>query len=204
MRSKELCEVLSQSLATLKESQDELRDLDQALGDGDMGITVALGSDAIIEALEGLPETVTPPEVARAAAKAFANANPSTLAALVAGALLAGSKTWTGIDDVDVAAASAFIRAGGESIAVRGKTQLGDKTILDAIMPVADAIGASASAAEAADAAVAAAEDALSATTGLQSRRGRASWLQERSIGLPDPGVTGILRLTEAWRQNAF
>lgn len=200
MKSTALNESIRRSLTELVSYADELRDLDQALGDGDLGITVSLGAGAVIEALETLSDDATPAEIAKTCAKAFANANPSTMAALVAGGLLAGSKTWAGLDDVDVAAAAQFVRAGGENIAARGKTQVGDKTILDAIMPAADALAAAQDATAGLASAIAGAERAVIETTGLQSRRGRASWLQERSIGLQDPGATAFLRFLESWR----
>lgn len=203
MKSTELVGAIQRSLAELVTYADELRDLDQALGDGDLGITISLGANAVIEALGAVPEDARPSEIARAAAKAFANANPSTMAALVAGGLLAGSKAWADVEDVDVAAAAAFVRAAGDNIAQRGKTQLGDKTILDAIMPAADALAAGADGAAGLEDAIAAAEKAVVETRDLQSRRGRASWLQERSIGLQDPGATAMLRFLQSWQKAA-
>ena len=108
MRGTELQGRIARSLATLVESADELRDLDQALGDGDLGITITAGSNAVIAELEKLPESATPTEIARTCAKAFANANPSTMAALVAGALLAGSRVWDGKDEIGLPEAAAF------------------------------------------------------------------------------------------------
>lgn len=201
MRSTLLIRSIQDSLAEVVTYADELRDLDQALGDGDLGITVSLGAQAVIDALDALDDTATPAEIARACAKAFANANPSTMAALVAGGLLAGSKSWSDVEDVDVAAAARFVRAAGESIAQRGKTQLGDKTILDAIVPAADALAAASDGREGVAAAIVAADRAVVETRDLQSRRGRASWLQERSIGLQDPGATAMLRFLESWEK---
>lgn len=200
MRTDELIVSVQRALAELVTYADELRDLDQALGDGDLGITVSLGAAAVIDALEALPAGSTPSDVARACAKAFANANPSTMAALVAGGLLAGSKALAGVDDVDVASAATFVRAAGENIAQRGKTRLGDKTILDVILPVADTLAASPDGPSGLTAAIETARRAVVETTPLQSRRGRASWLQERSIGLRDPGATAMWRLLESWR----
>jgi len=201
MESAELNQSIRNALTSVIAHADELRDLDQALGDGDLGITVSVGAEAVISALETLDPTTPPSDIARACAKAFANANPSTMAALVAGALLAGSRVWAGSTDISVADAAAFAKAGGESIALRGKTQLGDKTILDAIMPAADALAAHTDdAAAALEAAIAAADRAVVETTELQSRRGRASWLQERSIGAPDPGATAFLRFLQSWQ----
>lgn len=200
MHSTQLIEQIQRSLKEVVKYADELRDLDQALGDGDLGITITLGAGAVVDALAELSESASPSEIARACAKAFANANPSTMAALVAGGLLAGSKVWKDVEDVDIAAAARFVRAAGDNIAQRGKTQLGDKTIVDAIMPAADALDASHNGASGLDSAIAAAEKAVVDTRSLRSRRGRAAWLQERSIGLQDPGATAMWRFLEAWR----
>lgn len=200
MKTSELNLVARHALGDLVGHADELRDLDQALGDGDLGITISLGARAVIEALEQLPDDASAAELAKAAAKAFANANPSTMAALVAGGLLAGSKTFADVSEPTLQDASRFVHAAGENIALRGKTQLDDKTILDAIMPAAAALEAASDTATAMEDAVAAAERAVNETTALQSRRGRASWLQERSIGLQDPGATAFLRLLQCWK----
>lgn len=199
MRAPDINASIRSSLAELVGYADELRDLDQALGDGDLGITVSLGAEAVIAALEALPADTPPSLIARECAKAFANANPSTMAALVAGGLLAGSKVWADHDEVDVADAGRFARAAGENIAQRGKAQLGDKTILDSIMPAADALEAASEGRAGLEAAIDAADRAVVETKDLQSRRGRASWLQERSIGLQDPGATAFLRFLESW-----
>lgn len=199
MRGKEINDQVRRSLVVLIESADELRDLDQALGDGDLGITITAGSNAVIADLEKLPDDATPTEIARTCAKAFANANPSTMAALVAGALLSGSRIWEGKDEIDLTDGADFVAAAAASIAQRGKTQVGDKTILDGIAAAADALAGASDAAEAHSAVVEAAGRAVRDTKDLQSRRGRASWLQERSIGLADPGATAFQRFVEAW-----
>lgn len=199
MKAPELNRAIRTALADLVQYEDELRDLDAALGDGDLGITVAAGSHAVIAALENLDEQATPTEIARACAAAFADANPSTMAALVAGGLLAGSKTWDSKDEITVVEAAAFIRAAADSIAKRGRSQLGDKTILDAIYPAADVLDESTDAVEGLTKAVDAAERAVRETKDMQSMRGRASWLQERSIGLQDPGATAFWYLLRSW-----
>lgn len=194
---------IRRSLDTLVESADELRDLDQALGDGDLGITVSAGSRAVVAELEKLPDDATPTDLARTCAKAFASANPSTMAALVAGALLAGSRVWDGKTEIGLAEAAEFTDAAARSIAQRGKTQVGDKTILDGIAAASEALGTADDPAQAMAAAIDAAARAVEDTKGLQSRRGRASWLQERSIGLADPGATAFLRFLQAWARVA-
>lgn len=203
MRGKEIKDHTSQSLAILIESSDELRDLDRAIGDGDLGITITAGSKAVIAELEKLSDDALPTEIARTCAKAFANANPSTMAALVAGALLSGSRIWEGKQDVGLPEAAEFVTAAAKSISQRGKTEVGDKTILDGIAAAADALRSATDSDEATTAVVDAAARAVEETKGLQSRRGRASWLQERSIGLVDPGATAFLRFVEAWARVA-
>lgn len=200
MNTAELKTTISSAMAIFEQSADELRDLDAALGDGDLGITASSGAQAVIAALAALDDERTPAEVARACAKAFANANPSTMAALVAGALLAGSKTWDGVSEVGLAEGVVFAQAGIDSISTRGKSVQGDKTILDALIPAVEALREAPDAAAAVDAAILAAEKGVVDTKEMQSRRGRASWLQERSIGLQDPGATAFLRFLEAWR----
>jgi len=199
MNGNELSIAIRNCLGEFTTYSEELGDLDQALGDGDLGITVSLGAAAAVEALEALPEDATPTEVVLACAKAFANANPSTMAALVAGALLAGSRVWGDTASITGDQVGRFALAAAESISQRGKSQVGDKTILDAMFPAAEALLEAGPGANALDSAISAAESGVIASKELQSRRGRASWLQERSIGLQDPGATAFLRFLQSW-----
>jgi dihydroxyacetone kinase-like protein len=195
MRSAELIRTLDAALGHLEGCADELRDLDAALGDGDLGITVTSGCRAVRESLAGLPDDVPPAQVLKAAAAAFAKANPSTMAALVGGALLAAARGLGDAEELDRPAALAVGRTAAESIATRGKAQVGDKTILDALVPSLDAMEAAPDRPLAAG--VVAAREAVARTRSLQSMRGRASWLGERSKGLQDPGATAYLRFLE-------
>jgi phosphoenolpyruvate---glycerone phosphotransferase subunit DhaL len=191
----ELRGILVPALIRLAGSRDELRDLDAAIGDGDLGITVSEGSFAARDALVSLPEDATPGAVLRAMAPAIARANPSTFAALVSAALLASSRA---LGDGDTATPSQLIeaaRVGAETIAARGKSQRGDKTILDALVPSLDAAERSDAPF---DAAITAARDGVEATREMVSARGRAAWIGERTRGHVDPGATAYLRLLEA------
>jgi dihydroxyacetone kinase-like protein len=192
-----LVRAIDAALAHLETCADELRDLDAALGDGDLGVTVSAGSQAVRSALGELAAGIPPAQVLRVAAGAFARANPSTMAALVGGALLAGAKVVGDAPVVDRALGLAVGRAAAESIATRGRSQVGDKTILDALVPALDAMAASSG--DVLAAGVAAAADGVERTRELQSQRGRASWLGERSKGRQDPGATAFLRFLEGW-----
>ncbi|WP_322032490.1 DAK2 domain-containing protein [Paraburkholderia sp. J76] len=183
---------------------EELRELDAALGDGDLGVTVKAGSLAASDAIAKLPPDAALGDVLIATGKAFSTANPSTFGALAGGGLLAAAKTVAGRQEAGRAEAVAIGRAAAARIAERGKTQLGDKTVLDALVPSLDTLEAFApdSGDERAllDAMIGTADQQVRATAALQSKKGRAAWVQERSIGHADPGATAWLRFLEAWR----
>ena len=176
-----------------------LRDLDAAIGDGDLGITVAKGVDAVLARLDGLGDEPSPTDVLRAAGAGFASGNPSTMAALVGGALLAAAKAVKEESHVGAPEALLIADAAVEAIMARGKAQLGDKTMLDAIVPSLEPLRGVKDGVHPLPAMVAAAEEAVRTSAPWQSRRGRAAWVGERSVGHPDPGATAYLRLLEAF-----
>jgi len=182
-------------------AEGEFQALDAALGDGDLGVTVKMGFQAIREVCLKSDQTQTSNigSFLSVAGKAFMNANASTMGALTGTAFsqagkIAGLRTTVTLED-----AVTMCRAAAEGIQRRGKAQVGDKTILDAIFPACDALAKAAqggkSCAEAFALAAEAAERAVAETAPLQSRVSRASWLQERSKGLPDPGASLCARL---------
>lgn len=201
MQAQELRRWLGVVLAAMPQHADELRSLDAALGDGDLGITVSSGARAADEAVRALPDDASAAEIVQAIAKAFSTANPSTFSALVGGGLLAASKSLREVTALDRAAASAVLQAVIDRIMERGKTQLGDKTVVDALVPSREALDAAdGGGAAALDAMIAAAQEAVERTAGLQSAKGRAAWVQERSVGQPDPGATAYARLLQEMR----
>lgn len=188
--------LLLEALPRLELSRDELRDLDAAIGDGDLGITVGDGAAAATAALLALPEDRPIGAILLAIAPAIARANPSTFAGLVATAILSASRSLGNLEDVDLETGLVAARAGADAIATRGKSALGDKTLLDALVPSLAAAAAHPQAPL--EAALEAARLGVAATRDLISQRGRAAWLGERTQGHPDPGATAYLRLLEA------
>lgn len=198
MTGTELVALLDTALARLADSRDELRELDAALGDGDLGITIAKGCEAVRSKLATLDDP-SPSEVLRAAGAAFAAANPSTFAALVGGGLLAAAKSVRDAERLTRTQTAAVGRALADSIATRGKAELGDKTVLDALVPSLEALERSdGDDAGALAAMLAAARRGVEDTASRESRRGRASWLRERSAGRQDPGATAYVRFLES------
>lgn len=195
-----------ESVATrLEADAEEFRRLDAAVGDGDLGVTVAKGAAAVRGTVAEQPDDPPVADVMAAAAKAFANANPSTFSALVAAGLRRAAQA-VGEDPVGVAGAAAAARAFLDTVADKGKAQPGDKTMLDAVRPSVEALeaqtGAGATGAASLEAAVAAARQGVEDSTALVSRKGRARWVGERTRGHPDPGATVYLRFLEAWRDS--
>jgi phosphoenolpyruvate---glycerone phosphotransferase subunit DhaL len=185
--------VLDVALTALAEQRGVLRDLDAAVGDGDLGITVDKGSAAVRAALaEQPPGTVG--ELLRTSGAAFAKANPSTMAALVGAGLLAAAKTAGEEQSWTPQLAEKVGRAAMARIAERGKAELGDKTVLDALAPSLDALSRAADGQALAEM-IAAARSGVDATTTRAGRRGRAAWVGERGSGHPDPGATAYVFL---------
>ncbi|GMA94691.1 hypothetical protein GCM10025881_15150 [Pseudolysinimonas kribbensis] len=178
-------------LAVLPEHAEELRELDAALGDGDLGITVAEGSRAAGDAMRRDP-SLEPAELLRRAGAAFASANPSTFAALVGGAVVGAAADLSG-DPLDPLVASALASSVADRIRARGGAEAGDKTVVDALL-------AGAGAGTDLDAVIDAVRRAVDDGAERTSKRGRAAWLQERSVGLRDPGMVAYLRFLEDLR----
>jgi dihydroxyacetone kinase len=186
-------------LPSMQAHVDELRELDAALGDGDLGITVGAGSAAVVAALEGIPDDADAASVVQAAAAAFASANPSTFAALVSSGLLGGAETLAAGADLPLADVAPFLSAVFERISERGHATLGDKTLLDVLHPVIQELASGGAASDVRDRVRAAAASAVESSALLQSARGRAAWQGERTVGQKDPGAVAVLRFVEAF-----
>jgi dihydroxyacetone kinase len=203
-----LAQLLDGTLERLTAARDELSDLDAAVGDGDLGITVAEGACAVRAHLTEMNDDPVPAHVLRTAGTAFANANPSTMAALVGAALFAAAKKLGDVPTINRAEAVQIAESAAACIGTKGKSEVGDKTILDALVPSMHALrDAGEDPAATLREMVSAARSGIERTTPTVSRRGRASWVGERGAGHPDPGATAYLRLLEAltkqWQATA-
>ncbi len=184
------------------ESQTEyLTSLDQAVGDGDLGIT--LGKIAV--ALAAYSDTVEVSDVGRflsGAGLAATRAGSSTMGTLLATALMRAGKAVAGQSEVSAADLVEMFRAADAGVRERGKAKAGDKTVLDALSPACEAFAAAivqgASLADAGNQALKAAQEGRDSVTPLRSRIGRASWVGERTEGQVDPGCAAFVILLKA------
>ncbi|KQS68926.1 dihydroxyacetone kinase subunit DhaL [Modestobacter sp. Leaf380] len=170
----------------VREHRDELTALDSAIGDADHGSNMDRGMTAVVAAV-----TEAPP----ADPAALLKKTGATLVSKVGGASgpLYGTLFLRMAGAVEEGFAPA-LRAGFEGVLARGKAEPGDKTMVDALGPACDVLDAGGSLAEAAQAAA----DGRDATVPLVARKGRASYLGERSAGHADPGATSTAYLLQA------
>jgi dihydroxyacetone kinase-like protein len=203
MNAQELSQRLIAALLILDESSDELRELDSTVGDGDLGVTVHSIVTAAKSALQELPAEVTPEELLTLMGTTVSTANPSTFGSLVGAGIGAGAKVVAGVTDLSQVDFVRFGWAVSESIARRGKSAVGDKTVLDAIVPSLAALEDSeATGAAALELAIAAAAVSIELSAGEVAKKGRAAWAGERGIGSPDAGAVAYLRFLEAIRDS--
>ncbi|MFP4311577.1 MAG: dihydroxyacetone kinase subunit DhaL [Nitriliruptoraceae bacterium] len=177
----------------IAEHADELTQLDSAIGDADHGTNMRRGCRAAVEALEAAgPEDVT--GFGRAIAMKLISAVGGTSGPLYGSFFLALGTAGGSTSELDADGTVAALRAAVEAVQKRGKAEPGDKTMIDALLPAVEAMEASlgegGSLADALAAGTTAAEEGMRATIPMLARKGRASYLGERSIGHQDPGAT--------------
>ncbi|WP_369139304.1 dihydroxyacetone kinase subunit DhaL [Modestobacter versicolor] len=185
---------------SVAEHKDELTTLDSAIGDADHGANMDRGMSAAVAALAEKPP-VDPAALLKQVgmtlvSKVGGASGPlyGTFFLRMAGAL--------GPDPADPETFARAVRAGLEGVVARGKAEPGDKTMLDALVPACDALDAALAdgrpLGDALQAAAEAARTGRDATTPLVARKGRASYLGERSAGHQDPGATSTALLFDA------
>jgi phosphoenolpyruvate---glycerone phosphotransferase subunit DhaL len=183
--------------AEVGERKGELTKLDQAIGDGDHGTNMDRGLRKAVEKLDGVDG-----DDIGAALKAVGMALVSSVGGaggpLYGTFFLQAGQATAGRSELDAEGFAAAVRAGADGVRARGKAEPGDKTMLDALLPAADALAQGGGLGEAAARAADAAEEGMRATIPLVARKGRASYLGERSAGHQDPGATSSALLMRA------
>jgi dihydroxyacetone kinase phosphoprotein-dependent L subunit len=181
-------------------------ELDSVVGDGDFGYSLARGFEVVLSGWDAVDRTDPGVFLSKIAIVITSTIGGTSgplwgTAFLRAGAQLKGKAEITSTDTI------AALRAAIEGIKHRGKSDVGDKTLLDALVPAVDAFEAAMDSGDDVKTALgkmaATAREAAEATSLLQARRGRASYTGERSIGSPDAGAIAIAvlaeRLARAW-----
>jgi dihydroxyacetone kinase-like protein len=188
---------LREAARVLAAHRDELIELDRAIGDGDHGENMDRGFRAVVAKLdEGRSESVSAALKLAATtlmSKVGGAAGPLYGTAFLRASIAAGDRA-----ALDGYAVEAVLAAARDGIVARGKAEPGDKTMVDAWSPAVEAAGRAADGEAALEAAASAAEEGAQATKPLVARKGRASYLGDRSVGHLDPGAVSTSYILRA------
>jgi dihydroxyacetone kinase-like protein len=182
-------------------NRDYLVQLDAAIGDGDHGINMTRGFDAVVRALAA--ETEAPPgKLLVLAGKTLVSSVGGASGPLWGSALRRAGRTLGDAPTFEAEELVAALEAALAAVQDLGQARPGDKTMVDALVPAVEALRERVTAGlpleDALRAASAAAEEGMRATVPMQAHKGRASYLGERSIGHQDPGATSAALIMAA------
>ncbi|MET1015792.1 MAG: dihydroxyacetone kinase subunit DhaL [Leifsonia flava] len=193
---------IRRSGAVIADKRVELITLDRAIGDGDHGENMDRGFQAVVPKLAMLDDDATPGDALKLVATTLISTVGGAAGPLFGTAYLKAAIAVGSAPELDGAAVVALLTAARDGIVLRGKAEVGDKTMIDAWTPAVDAaVAAEASGASEAEILAAAAEAAAAgavATEPLVAHKGRASYLGERAIGHRDPGAQSTAYLLQA------
>ncbi len=196
---------LEGSAVALHEQRDYLTQLDAAIGDADHGTNMDRGFSSVVVKLAELDGSVPPGKVLVTAGATLVSTVGGASGPLWGTALRRAGRAMGDGETFEGAALAAALDAALEGVVELGAAQPGDKTMVDALEPAVrtlkERLDAGSTDAEALAAARDAAEEGMRSTVPLQARKGRASYLGERSIGHQDPGATSTALILRALEQ---
>ncbi|HEX5895903.1 MAG TPA: dihydroxyacetone kinase subunit DhaL [Thermoleophilaceae bacterium] len=187
---------------SVKDRRDYLTQLDAAIGDGDHGVNMDRGFEAVSKALAAQDGSLPPGKLLTVAGKTLVSTVGGASGPLWGTAFRRAGRALGDREELDGRDLVVALRAGLDGVVELGAAQPGDKTMVDALGPAIDALEAGLDSGQSLEAALAAAteaaENGAKATVPLQARKGRASYLGERSIGHQDPGATSAALIMAA------
>ncbi|MGN9817524.1 dihydroxyacetone kinase subunit DhaL [Streptomyces sp. SD11] len=187
---------MAATAVSVEHEAERLTALDSPIGDADHGSNLQRGFRAVATVLEK-DEPGTPGAVLTLAGRQLISTVGGASGPLYGTLLRRTGKALGDAAEVDEQEFAQALRTGVDAVMQLGGAAPGDKTMIDALLPAVDALGQSFAAARSA------AEEGAQATTPLQARKGRASYLGERSIGHQDPGATSSAILIAALAETA-
>lgn len=196
---KDLVAWLEKIQSLLAENREYLTQLDSDIGDADHGTNMCRGFDGVVEKIQE-EEPQSPAALLKDVAMTLIKKVGGASGPLYGSFFLKAGTAVSDREELDADALCELFEAGVNGLVQRGKAQRGDKTMLDAWFPALEALK------EKRDegigpmmkAAAEAAEEGMKATIPMQARKGRASYLGERSIGHQDPGATSTHLIVQA------
>ena len=184
--------IIGDIAGAIGEQKQHLSDLDQAIGDGDHGFNMARGFDAVMQKLAAAPGADIG-EVLKTTAMALISNVGGASGPLYGTLFLKAAGLAKGLSELDLAGFIPLLKEGILGVQARGKAELGEKTMLDVLLPVLGSLENDSAAGISGKAAFANAEklaaECVEKTKDIIAKKGRASYLGERSIGHIDPGA---------------
>ncbi len=181
--------------ARMETAADELNTLDGKIGDGDLGVTMVRIGRALNEGAADLPDDVG--MALMKCVQAITKVSGSSYATLVATALMSAAKACKGKTSVPLAEMAGLLAGAAEAMKARGKAELGDKTVIDAVDAAAKAVAGLDDGAAILAGAGKAVDAVLERMRDQPSRVGRARIWAEKSVGLDDPGMVAFRRMID-------
>lgn len=188
--------ILWRAAERLIAEEGRLTALDQTVGDGDLGLNLARGAE-VVKAEAPNWTGADAASILRALSGSLRRSVGGTSGALYAAGLLRAARTLDGIAAPTSTDWAEAFREGTAAIATLGDAKPGDRTMLDALQPAADALASGGL-----ETAVEAARAGAAATASMAPRRGRSSYLGERAMGVPDPGAEAVVVWLSAIRDE--
>ncbi len=194
--------LVSAAADAIDDNVDELSRLDAAIGDGDHGVNVATALGHARKEIAALDDP-TPSGVLSITADAFLDHMCGAAGALFGSFFQAVARSFADHTAIETAQLADALEVGNDIVARRGKARVGDKTMMDALVPAAAASRAAASdriaITEALSEAAAAARLGAESTSAMTASLGRARYAEGTSLGIQDPGATTVALVFEAW-----
>ncbi|MEI2362463.1 dihydroxyacetone kinase subunit DhaL [Priestia megaterium] len=204
LTAEDLKAFLKDVVNVMEENKDYLSELDRKLGDGDHGVTMSIGWQAINEKLEGeLQSEQDCGKICITAGRTFLSAVGSSVGPLYATGFLRGGKVFQNKSELTDKDLKDFWVAFIEGVKDRGKAEVGDKTMIDTFQPALESLTSNFDKTNdfslAFLQAVSDGEAGMKSTKDLLSKRGRSSRLGERSLGCQDPGATSAFLILSSF-----
>jgi len=202
----DVIEFLHRAAGVLRENKEYLTELDSAIGDADHGINMDRGFQTVLKKLPSV-ENKDAGTILKTAGMALVSSVGGAGGPLYGTAFMQAGMAVAGKYELTAEDILAALDAALKGVVMRGKANLEDKTMVDAITPAVDAMREAlkdgAGTADALEQATVAAEKGMKDTIPMLARKGRASYLGERSIGHQDPGATSSYLLIHLMSEMA-
>lgn len=190
--AKKLVEIIYNIAEKIIENREYLTELDSAIGDADHGINMSKGFKAVLEKLPAVSDKDCG-TILKTVGMTLVSSVGGASGPLYGTAFMKAGQVVAGKGELDFADMVSILEAALDGIKARGKAERGEKTMVDTIEPVVDVLKAAQGQKDLAkilEGALAAGQEGMVYTKGIIAKKGRASYLGERSIGHQDPGAT--------------